>query len=113
MIRLYTNENFPFPAVKALRELGYNILTTQEAGLAGQAMSDIDVFKYSISKKRILITLNRKHFIHLHEKFPDHYGIIVCTFDPDFNALANRIHHIISEKKDLSKILIRINRSMK
>ena len=113
MIQLYTNENFPFPAVQALRELGYDVLTTQEAGLAGQAMSDIDVLRYFISKKRVLITLNRKHFIYLHTEIPDHYGIIVCTFDTDFNALANRIHRAISEKKDLSKTLIRINRPLK
>ena len=66
MILLYTNENFPFPAVEALRKLGYDVLTTQDAGLAGKAMPDNDVLKYAISKKRILITLNRKHFIYLH-----------------------------------------------
>ena len=112
MIKLYTNENFPFPSVQALKKLGYDVLTTQDAGLAGKAISDIDVLKHAIKQKRVLITLNRKHFIYLHSKIPEHYGIIVCTFDPGFNALANRIHQAISEKKDLSKILIRINRSM-
>jgi len=54
MIKLYTNENFPFQSVQVLRELG-----------------------------------------------------------SDFNALANRIHLTISDKKDLSKKLIRINRPIK
>ena len=113
MIKLYTNENFPFPSVQALKKLGYDVLTTQDAGLAGKAISDIDVLKYAIKQKRILITLNRKHFIYLYSKIPEHYGIIVCTFDLDFIALANRIHQAISEMKDLSKKLIRINRPMK
>jgi len=39
--------------------------------------------KYSIKHKCVLITFNRKHFIHLHKRNPEHYGIIVCTFDPD------------------------------
>ena len=84
MIKLYTNENSPFPSVQALRKLGYDVLTTQDTGLAGKAISDIDVLKYAIKQKRVLISLNRKHFIHLHSKIPEHYGIIVCTFDPDF-----------------------------
>jgi len=112
MIQLYTNENFPLPAVKVLRNLGYDVMTTQDAGLAGKAMSDIDLLKYSISKRRVLITLNRKHFIHLHQKIPEHYGIIVCSFDTDFKALAERIHNAIYKKDDLSKNLIRINRPM-
>ena len=113
MIKLYANENFPFPSVQNLRELGYDVLTTQDAGLAGKAISDIDVLKYSITQNRVLITLNRTHFISLHSKILEHCGIIVCTFDPDFNALAKRIHLAISEKKDLSNTLIRINRPIK
>ena len=37
MIRLYSNENFPFPVVEELRRLGYDVLTTQDTGQAGQA----------------------------------------------------------------------------
>jgi len=47
MIKLYTNENFPFQSVQVLRELGYDVLTTQDAGLARKAISDIDLLKYS------------------------------------------------------------------
>ena len=55
MIKLYTNENFPFPSVQALKKLGYDVLTTQDAGLAGKAISDIDVLKYAIKQKCIII----------------------------------------------------------
>jgi hypothetical protein len=30
--RLYSNENFPLPAVEALRQLGHDVLTTRDVG---------------------------------------------------------------------------------
>ena len=35
MARLYANENFPLPVVEELRRLGHEVLTTYEAGDAG------------------------------------------------------------------------------
>ena len=35
MARLYANENFPYQVVIALRALGHDVLTVQEAGNAG------------------------------------------------------------------------------
>lgn len=112
MVHLYANENFPLPVVQELRNLGHKVLTIQETGLAGQALSDIEVLNYAIQNNYALLTLNRKHFIHLHLKNQNHKGIIVCTFDPDFSALANRIHQVIQNKEDLSRMLIRINRPL-
>jgi hypothetical protein len=40
LARLYANENFPLPAVKRLRELGHDVLTTIEAGKANQSIDD-------------------------------------------------------------------------
>lgn len=37
---LYADEQFPLPVVKHLREMGYDVLTVQEAGKAGQGISD-------------------------------------------------------------------------
>src|SRR3972149_3496237 len=50
---------------------------------------------------------HRKHFIHLHNKRPGHSGVVVCTFDPDFQAQARRIHQEIESKSDLKNRLIR------
>lgn len=113
MIRLYSNENFPFPVVEELRKLGYDVLTIQESGLAQQALSDEQVLKFAIVNKRAVLTFNRKHFIALHKKFPDHEGIIVCSLDLDFKGLAQRIHENISSMQSLSDELIRINRPAK
>jgi Domain of unknown function (DUF5615) len=101
MARLYSNENFPLPVVEALRQLGHHVLTTQEAGKAGQSIPDEDVLNFAIEERRILLTINRKHFIRLHNKFPDHAGILVCPFDPDFTGQANRIHGAIEAQPEL------------
>ena len=83
MARLYTNENFPRPAAEELRRLGHDVLTVQEAGDSGPAVSDEKVLDFATEQGRAVITLNRKHFLRLHQVQPTHSGIIVCTFDPD------------------------------
>jgi hypothetical protein len=59
MARLYSNENFPLPAVEELRRLGHDVLTSLESGKAGQRISDPEVLSFSIQTQRILLTLNR------------------------------------------------------
>lgn len=110
MARLYSNENLPFPVVCELRRLGHDVLTTQEAGQAGQAMPDEQVLALASSEGRVLITLNRRHFVRLHLEQAGHAGILVCTFDPDFQALARRIDQALRGQTELNGRLIRINR---
>lgn len=110
MADCYANENFPLPVVEALRELGHNVLTTYESGKSGQAIPDEEVLAFAISESRIVLTLNRRHFIRLHQTTPDHSGIIVCTYDPDFAALADRIHQALEAYSDWLGRLIRVNR---
>ncbi len=86
MARLYANENFPLPVVEELRRLGHDVLTIQETGQAGQALSDEGVLASACSQGRMLLTFNRKHFIRLHQQQHDHCGIIACTVDADFIA---------------------------
>lgn len=64
----------------------------------------------AIAEKRIFITLNRKHFIRLHSSNADHFGIIVCTLDPDFAAQAHRIHKALEVESPMEGKLIRVNR---
>jgi len=113
MAILYSNENFPLPVVEELRRLGHDVLTIQETGKSDQSLSDEAVLAYAIEKRRTLLTLNRKHFIRLHKNQPDHAGIIVCSFDPDFISQARRIHEEIGSKNQLSGQLIRVNRPPK
>lgn len=110
MARLYANENLPLPVVEELRRLGHDVLTTYESGQAGQATPDEDVLAFVVAEGRTLVTLNRKHFIRLHREQPEHAGIVVCSFDPDFVALAQRIHAALVAQPQMAGQLVRINR---
>ena len=110
MARLYADENFPYPVVTALRQLGHEVLTVQETGKAGQEVPDEVVLTEATGDGRSVLTHNRKHFIHLHSSHPDHAGIIVCTIDLNFESLAGRIHAAIESQGHLSGQLIRVNR---
>ena len=59
---------------------------------------------FATAESRIVLTLNRRHFIRLHQAMPDHRGIIVCTYDPDFEALAGRIHRELETYSDWRSI---------
>jgi hypothetical protein len=110
MARLYTNENFPLQVAGGLRILGHDVLTVQEAGNSGQAIPDAAVLAFSTQDRRALVTLNRRHFIRLHQEQPDHQGIIVCTFDPDFAGQAQRIHDAVADQGPLEGKLLQVNR---
>ena len=87
MASIYSNENFPLP-------------TVQDSGQAGSALPDEAVLSSATDQRRILVTFNRKHFIRLHQLNPTHAGIVVCTFDADFVALARRIDEAIAGQQD-------------
>jgi Domain of unknown function (DUF5615) len=110
MANLYANENFPLPVVIELRKLGHNVLTTVEAGKANQAIPDEDVLEFARSQNRAVLTINRKHFVRLHESQKPHAGIIACSLDLDFSAQAARIHELLGAASNISGKLIRVNR---
>jgi predicted nuclease of predicted toxin-antitoxin system len=110
MARCYANENFPLPVVEVLRHLGHESLTTAESGRAGQAMPDAEVLAFAVAEQRVVLTLNRRHFIRLHQTTPEHAGIVVCTVDPDFAALAQRLHTALEAHPQIAGQLIRVNR---
>ncbi len=110
MSRIYSNENFPFPTVEELRNLGHDVLTTLQSGRAGLSIPDDEVLKFAVQTERVLLTMNRKHFRDLHKRNSDHFGIIVCTFDPNFVALAQRIDATLKASGNARGKLIRVNR---
>ena len=80
--------NFPLPVVVAFRELGHDVLTTRDAGKANDAISDEEVLRFAGGNGRAVTMHNRRDFMRLHGQSPDHEGILVCTDNPDFPALA-------------------------
>ncbi|MEH2452723.1 DUF5615 family PIN-like protein [Nostoc sp.] len=52
--------------VRQLRQLGYDVLTSYEAGQANQGILNEDVLTFATQNERSVITLNRDDFITLH-----------------------------------------------
>lgn len=109
MAQLYANECFDRRVVDFLRELGHDVLTTVDAGKAGQQIPDDQVLIFATAQDRAVVTFNRRDFINLHKRSSEHAGVIVCTEDSDHAALARRIHDAIGERP-LAGLLLRINR---
>ncbi len=110
MAKLYANENFPVQTVEELRRLGHDVLTTHESGKSNQGIDDGTVLQFAATEGRCVVTINRKDFIRLHRSGVNHAGIVVCTQDPDYAALAGRIHTAINDCVALNEQLIRVVR---
>ena len=110
MARFYSNEHIALQVVAELRRLGDDVLTSFEAGNANRAVPDAEVLQFASADKRILLSHNRRHFLQLYQRGTEaHAGMVLCTFDPDFAALARRIHEAVSVAGPDHK-LIRVNR---
>ena len=110
MARLLADENVPWPVVEALRRLGHEVLTLADQGQAGRALADRAVLQLAIADGRAVVTLNRRHFIRLHDEDPAHAGIVVCTVDLDFEGLARRLDAAVRSQPTLTGQLLRITR---
>ena len=108
MARLYSNENFPRRVVVALRSLGHDVLTSMESDKANQRIPDEEVLRYATEQSRAVLTLNRRDFIQLHKESSAHAGIIVCTFDSNVTALAQRISSVLAVAGDPAGKLLRV-----
>ena len=81
-----------------------------DAGKANEGIPDEEVLAFAIAEKRAVLTHNRQDFIRLHRLNPNHEGIIVCTDNPDFPALARKVHEHLRDIESLQGLLIRVNR---
>ena len=110
MARLYADGNFAIPVVEQLQRLGHDVLTAFVAGQANRSVADQAVLRFAATERRALLSFNRLHFVRLHKAGTEHSGIIVCTFDIEFVALAGRIHEAISACGELSGKLRRVSK---
>ena len=58
-----------------------------------------------------MITHNRVDFHRAHRKSSAHAGIITCTVDADYAALAGRIHARLVATPDLDAQLIKVTKA--
>jgi predicted nuclease of predicted toxin-antitoxin system len=110
MTRFYADEQFPFQVVELLRSLGHDILTVQEAGNANQRIPDDEVLAFAISQERAILTINRIDFIRLHRLNDNHFGIVVCTNNRNWEQFATLIDLAIKAEESLQGKLIRVVR---
>lgn len=110
MARFYADEQFPFPVVELLRTLGHDVLTVQETGNANQGIPDEEVLAFAVSQERSILTINRDDFIRLHRRDDNHFGIIVCTNNRNWEQFAARINEAVATEQSLKGKLIRVVR---
>jgi hypothetical protein len=110
MAELYADEDFPFPVVEGLRQLGHDVVTALEAGQANQGIGDADQLAFATSVGRAILTRNRKDYIPLHRRSAHHAGILSITDDPDFVGQAGRIDAALAGCSTLANQHVRVNR---
>jgi hypothetical protein len=80
MARLYANEDFSYPVIQRLRQLGHDTLMAHEAGQASQGIEDAAVLAFATAAGRVVLTFNRRRFIRRHAEVSLHAGIIWSVF---------------------------------
>src|SRR5437870_5109589 len=109
-MRFLADEDLPAPTVIRLRELGHDVVTALEIGMANDETPDEDMLALAAGSQRVLLTHNRRHFHRLHEEHPDHFGMVLGTRDADFQLLAERIDTAVSGTADIRGKIIRVIR---
>jgi len=110
MASFYADEQFPFPVVELLRTFGHDVLTVQDAGKAERGIPDDEVLAFAISQERSILTIDRDDFIRLHRRNSNHFGIIVCTNNRNWEQFAARINEAVTAEENLQGKLIRVVR---
>lgn len=106
-VKFLADECVGLPTINLLRNLGFPVVTAKELNLGSK--DDIEILKYAIKKKIILITedLDFGNIILYPPKL--HHGIILLRFR---HRLEDNIHSVLSsllkelKPKDFKKALI-------
>jgi len=108
MFRFYANENLTFELVELLRQQGYDVLTSLEAGNANQRIPDDQVLGTATTDNRAVLTFNRDDFLRLHRSGVNHSGIIICKDDSDLSGLSQSLHDYLMTQEILQNRLLRV-----
>ena len=65
---------------------------------------------FAISQERSILTINRIDFIRLHRHDDNHFGIVVCTNNRNWEQFAERIDGTVRAEESLQGKLIRVVR---
>src|SRR5215218_8020210 len=105
MAAFLADQNFEDEVVAALMALGHDALTARAVGLDRAA--DHALLTAATADGRAVLTHDRD-FRSLHQAGAIHAGIVFASVDPDFAALAGRIHHAVTSLPDLAGRLVRV-----
>lgn len=89
-------------------------ITSLDAAQANRRIPDDDALQFAIAENRALLTQNRRDFLNPHRSGDGrHFGIVLCTADPDFAGQSRRIDDAISRNREgLAGVVIRVNRPL-
>jgi len=99
--------------VSVLRQEAHDVLTVNEAGLPGQA--DSVVLAHAFQERRIVLTMNCRDFLELHEAAVAHAGIIGIYKDRDprknmtFAAMSTALANLIDSGWEFSGQFVVLN----
>jgi hypothetical protein len=110
MAHLLADENFPRPVTAELRRRGHDVIDMEQLGLTDRSISDAEVLDIAARDGRTVLTLDRRDFARLHRDNGQHGGIVACTLDLDFIALATRIDVALSSRGRLDGHFISVIR---
>jgi predicted nuclease of predicted toxin-antitoxin system len=96
MARLLADENFPRPVTVELRNRGHDVIDLEHLELTDRRLPDAAVLDMATRDGRAVLTLDRRDFTRLHRERADHSGIVACTLDLVFVALAARIDGMLT-----------------
>lgn len=81
MLKLYLNENLSWRIARALREYGYDVVSSYEAGINEE--EDPPQFAFAVEQERAVVTNNFADFAALHNEYLNkktkHFGVVFTT----------------------------------
>jgi predicted nuclease of predicted toxin-antitoxin system len=95
--KLYLNEHLSPRLAGQLRKHGFDVLSSQEAGLL--SADDSSQLAFAISQQRAAVSFNFRDFVALHEEYmvsgKTHWGIVLSTEEP-IGVLLHRLLRLLN-----------------
>jgi uncharacterized protein with PIN domain len=102
VIQLFLNEDVHTKLAKALRQRGFDAITTVEAGMSGSP--DEEQLAFAASQGRAILTFNRGDYARLHKRYAEHgwehSGIIISEQYPIGELLRRMLDLLMSLSAD-------------
>lgn len=107
MVLILTDEDVALSVLSELRDLGHDVLTAHEAGLANKRIPDSELLARATDLGRVVLTMNRKDYRRLHRSGVQHAGIILSTRSSP-QAVASRVHEALTTFPSLTNRCINV-----